>query len=191
MNSIRAAPAASRLKHLVAVTHTGGMRAWVGDLRAAWQAERIVLASPMPIEVARYWLFDGQGPAVGDYFRRGGATLNTRTPWRPVLRGRLLPAGSGSTFVGVLGWDPLYRAFTCCLLGAFAAVFVAGVAALASGGRGQSALLIVLGLFGIFAGLLSIVAGYRETREQTAYLRSWITGVMNTPWYPAGDQSRR
>jgi hypothetical protein len=45
-----------------------------------------------------------------------------------------------------------------------------------------------LGLFGVLTGLVSTPIGYRETCDQTAYLRSWITGQMNAPWY-RGHQS--
>ena len=107
-----------------------------------------------------------------------------------MLKGRLLPADSGSKFVGVLGWDPALKVLTCCLFGAFAVLFFAGatVAAVsaAGGGRraaGPSLAAAGLGLFGVLTSLASTLIGYRETRDQTAYLRSWITGQMNAPWY--------
>jgi len=161
---------------------------WAKDLRAAWRTESIVLSSPMPIEVARGWLFGGQAGGNRDVVRRAGANLNTRTAWRPVLRGRLLPIESGSTFVGILGWDPGLRFRTCCLLGTSAALFAIGAATLTlSLFTGEShpvgVFLVCLGGFGAFTLTAGIVAGYRETQGQLSYLRSWITGQMNVPWY--------
>jgi len=163
---------------------------WVKDLFAAWRGERIVLFSPIPIDVLRRWLSGNPSHGAYDVIRRSAAKLNTRSPWRPVLRGRLLRADSGSQFVGVLGWDPVLKVFTCCVLGAFAGVFVAGVAlAVFSAGNdgrptaGAAMFSIAFGLFGVVGGLVSIVVGYRETRGQTAYLRSWIKGQMDAPWY--------
>ena len=43
--------------------------------------------------------------------------------------------------------------------------------------------MIAFGLFGIVTGLASTLTGYREARAQTAYLRSWINGRMDAPWY--------
>jgi hypothetical protein len=166
--------------------------AWVTDLIAAWRGERIVLSSPMPLEVARRRLSGDPSGGATDVVRRPAATLNTRSAWRPVLRGRLRPAGSGSEFVGVLGWDPALRALTCCQLGASAAVLVAGAVVAASHGwrpAGPAPGLTALGLFGVLVSLASIVLGYRETRGQTASLRSWITGSMHTPWQP-GEPGR-
>ena len=170
--------------------HTVGMRVWVTDLLAAWRGEPIALSSPMPIEVARHWLSGNPSHGAGDVIRRAPARLNTRSAWRPVLRGRLLQTDSGSTFIGVLGWDPALKVLTCCLLGAFAGVLLTGTvvavsSALHGGWRaaGPALALDAFGLFGVATGLVSILIGYRETRGQTAYLRSCITGQMNTPWY--------
>jgi hypothetical protein len=166
------------------------MRSWVADLLAAWRGERIALSSPMPVEVARRWLSGDSAPGAGDVIRRSAAKLNTRSTWRPVLRGRLLPADSGSTFVGVLGWDPALKVLTCCLVGAFAVLSLTGTTVAAVSGAhggwraaGPALAMVGFGLFGILAGLASALIGYRETRDQTAYLRSWITGQMNAPWY--------
>jgi hypothetical protein len=166
------------------------MRVWVTDLLAAWRGESIALSSPMPIEVARQWVSGDPSYGAGDVIRRAAARLNTRNLWRPVLRGRLLPTGSGSTFIGVLGWDPGLKAFAYCLLGPFTGVLLTGaVLAVSSAVRGDwqatgpTLAVAAFGLFGVLTGLVSILLGYRETREQTAYLRSWITGRMNTPWY--------
>jgi hypothetical protein len=40
-----------------------------------------------------------------------------------------------------------------------------------------------LGLFGLITVVASTVAGYRESRGQTSYLRSWITGPMAMEWF--------
>jgi len=165
------------------------MRAWVTDLLAAWRGEAIAVSSPMPIEVARQWL-SSPSLGAGDVVRRAGAQLNTRSSWRPVLRGRLLRTGSGSEFVGVLGWDPVLKVLTCCLLGAFTGILLTGLvlavsAAMQGGWRaaGPGLAVAAFGLFGVLTALASTLIGYRETRGQTAYLRSWITGQMSAPWY--------
>lgn len=166
------------------------MRVWVTDLIAAWRGEPIALSSPMPIEEVRHWLSTDPSSGAGDIVRRAAARQNTWSTWRPVLRGRLLRTDSGSSFVGVVGWDPAVKLLSCCLLGAFAGVFLTGTAVAASsaahGGwraAGPGLAVAAFGLFGILTGLASILIGYRETRGQAAYLRSWITGQMNTPWY--------
>lgn len=185
-----------RLRDVVLELHTVGMRSWVTDLLAAWRGERIVLSSPMPVEVARRWLSGDSPPKAGDVIRRSGAKLNTKSTWRPVLRGRLLAADSGSRFVGVLGWDPALKVLTCCVFGGFAAVFLTGstvaAASAAHGGWHAAAPGVALagfGLFGVLTCLASTLVGYRETRGQTDYLRSWITGQMNAPWYRDRESS--
>ncbi|MFI7598873.1 hypothetical protein [Actinoplanes sp. NPDC049681] len=172
------------------------MRSWVTDLLAAWRGEHIALSSPMPVEVARRWLSGDSASEAGDVIRRSAAKLNTRSTWRPVLRGQLLPSDSGSTFVGVLGWDPALKVLTCCLFGAFAGVFLVGatVAAASAAYRGWHAVglglaLAGFGLFGVLTSLASTLIGYRETRGQADYLRSWITGQLNAPWYRARGSS--
>jgi hypothetical protein len=165
--------------------HTVGVYAWVTDLLAAWRGEPLVLSSTMPVDVARRWL----GVGSSDEIRRTAAQLNTRASWRPVLRGRLLPADSGSQFVGILGWDPMLKMLTCCLTSVFAAVFLAGVtvvffSALTPVSRLTPGLAMAAsGLFGVITLVASTVVGYRETRGQTAYLRSWITGQMAMQWF--------
>ncbi|WP_433294675.1 hypothetical protein ACQP2F_33735 [Actinoplanes sp. CA-030573] len=158
------------------------------DLAAAWRGERIALSSSMPIEVARRWVSGDAASAGGDVVRRTAARLNTRSAWRPVLRGRLVAAGTGCRFAGVLGWDPKLRALTCCLLGASVAALGTGtvLAVTAASGRWAASGAAALGLFGVVVALVSTVVGYRETRGQRDYLRSWITGRMNAPWYRAG-----
>jgi hypothetical protein len=162
-----------------------GVYAWVKDLLAAWGGESLVLPSPMPIEVLRRWL----GVGSSDKVRRAAAQLNTRAGWRPVLRGRLLPAGSGSQFVGVLGWDPMLKALTCCVFTSFAAAFLTGVTFLIVSAAKQASLLMpalgvtAFGLFGMVTAVVSTLVGYRETRGQAAYLRSWITGQMAMEWF--------
>src|SRR3954453_15735164 len=102
------------------------MRAWAVDLIAAWRGEPLALSSPMPLEVARRWL-SGTDDGAGDVIRRAAASLNNRSPWRPVLRGRLRQSGSGSTFVGVLGWAPVLKIWTGGVLVAFAGALLTGV----------------------------------------------------------------
>ena len=36
--------------------------------------------------------------------------------------------------------------------------------------------------FARVASVIGVVVGYRETRGQAAYLRSWIEGRLSTPW---------
>ena len=160
------------------------------DLLAAWRTEPIVLSSPMPIEVSRRWLFSEPVNRNGDLIWRRAAKLNTRSPWRPVLRGKVLGTDSGSMFVGVLGWDPVLKVFTCCWLGVVTAVASTSTAIVSySAVHGDwRAVLPALGvaagaLIGVFIGLLAVLLGYREAYAQTEYLRSWIIGSMNAPWY--------
>lgn len=161
------------------------MYAWVKDLLAAWSGESLVLSSPMPVEDLRRWL----GAGSSDELRRTAAQLNTRAGWRPVLRGRLRPTGSGSQFVGVLGWDPVLKTLTCCLFTGFAGAFLTGVTLLIVSAAQQAGLVLpalavtALGLFGMLAAVISTLVGYRETRGQASYLRSWITGQMATEWF--------
>lgn len=168
------------------------------DLLAAWRTEPIVLSSPMPIEVARRWLFSGPVDRNGDLIWRRAAKLNTRSPWRPVLRGKILGTDSGSMFVGVLGWDPVLKVFTCCWLGVVTAIAststaIGSYSAVHGDGRAVVPALAVAAaaLIGAFIVLLTVLLGYREAYAQTEYLRSWITGHMNTPWYQnrqSGDE---
>lgn len=158
---------------------------WTKDLLAAWRGESLVLSSPMPIDDLRSWLAVGSS----DEIRRTAAQLNTRAGWRPVLRGRLRPVGSGSQFVGVLGWDPALKALSCCMLSGFAAAFGTGATLLVLSALGQVSLfmsgleLVVFGLFGLVTVVVSTLVGYRESLGQTSYLRSWITGQMAMEWF--------
>lgn len=161
------------------------MYAWVKDLFAAWGGESLVLSSPMPIEVLRRWL----GVGSSDEVRRAAAQLNTRAGWRPVLRGRLVPTGSGSQFVGVLGWDPVLKALTCCIFTSFAGAFLTGATLLIFSAAKQASPFLpalgvtAFGLSGMVAAVISTLVGYRETRGQASYLRSWITGQMAMEWF--------
>lgn len=144
----------------------------------------------MPFEVLRQWLSGNPSYRAGDTIWREAARLNSRSMWRPVLRGRLLRTDSGSAFIGVVGCDPVLKLVSCCRLGAFAGMLLTGtVVAVWSAvhadrhAAGPALAVSALGLFGVLTSLASILVGYRETREQAAYLRSWITGQMNTPWY--------
>jgi hypothetical protein len=162
-----------------------GVYAWVKDLLAAWRGESLALSSPVPIEVLRRWL----GVGSSDQIRRTAAQLNTRAGWRPVLRGRLLSTGSGSQFVGVVGGDPVLKALTCSLFTGFAGAFLTGVTLLILSAVGQAdqvmpALAVAaFGLFGMVTAVVSTLVGYRETRGQASYLRSWIMGQMAVEWF--------
>jgi hypothetical protein len=48
-----------------------------------------------------------------------------RNSWSPLLRARLLPAGTGCRLVGTIGWHPFTRGFTAVWLG-LASVFLVG-----------------------------------------------------------------
>jgi len=165
----------------------------------------MLILSPLAVQVARQRLAAGRISYFRAAFTFGGvggyrvvgrvgarrivleaAKAGVRNSWRPVFRGRLEPARTGSRLVGTLGWHPVVKAITALWLGAVSCLFlglVVRLVALAWNGNatGDDVLfcLVPLAFVVFFAGLSAwaILAGRGEVR----YLRSWLADRLQTP----------
>jgi hypothetical protein len=174
----------------------------------AWRSERVVLVSPLPVETVRTRLIEGTTSYVRSAFAYGGwgdfrvvGRVGTQTislqavagglrnSWRPVARGRLEPVGTGSRFVGTLGWSPFVRTFSAVWLGGVGLIFVVLVGhaiTLTWAGDASAGVFLVclapVGFVLFFIGLTSfgIWAGRREEK----YLRSWMADRLQAPGGP-------
>jgi hypothetical protein len=164
-----------------------------------WRVEPVEISSPLDREVAEARLVAGvttrRQVLVGEWADpdarvvfggvspRGGRLTSlprfARNSWSPLLRARLLPAGTGCRLVGTIGWHPFTRGFTAVWLG-LASVFLVGGAGgfgvLVAGDRVTagdvllSLMPAVLLSFGV--GLVAVAgsAGWRDA----AFLRGWL-----------------
>ena len=171
---------------------------WIKDWLAEWRNEPMVMVSPLSVDAVRERLAAASTSYLRAVFMFGGwggyrvvgrvsarrvvleaAKVGVRNSWRPVLRGHLEPAGTGSRLVGTLGWHPVVKAFTVVWFGAANCVFlgfVVRVVALAWNGdaTGDDVLLCLVPLAFIvfFVGLNAWAI--RAGRGEAKYLRSWL-----------------
>jgi len=168
-------------------------------LFSGWRPERVEVASPLPAAEAvrclalgvASWRDGVFGPGPGEPRLVVGRVtshwliLSTRRPgvrngWSPVLHGQVVPDGTGSRFVGTIGWHPLARAFTVVALvvsAAMVAVIETQVVWPHVGHRPSTGAAVgVLGLAAFslalpaFASLLGVADG--------EYLCRWVATVL-------------
>ena len=166
----------------------------------AWRSEPVALESPLPLPVVRQRLKDGSVSYLRAGFAYGGlggyrvvgrvcdrtvslqaARVGIRNSWRPVMRGRLEPAGTGTRLVGKLGWHPAVRVFSGVWVGmAFGIFLVATGFAVAAPWDPKAFLvsLVPLGFVAFFVGLTALCI--RLSRGEVAYLRSWLADRLQT-----------
>ena len=97
---------------------------------------------------------------------------DVRNSWRPLFRGRLDPAGTGSELVGSIGWSPFVKVFSALWLSCGCGLVVA------LAGLGSVLCLVPLGFVLLFAGLVAV--GIKACRREDAYLRSWLVERLQT-----------
>lgn len=177
---------------------------WIKTWLSAWRVEPMVMLSPLSVQLVRERLTAGRISYFRAAFMLGGeggyrvvgrigthritleaAKVGVRNSWRPVLRGRLEPAGAGSRLVGTLGWHPAVKAFSALWLGAVSCFFLgfvvrAGVLAWNGNATGEEALLCLVPLAFIvfFVGLNAWAI--RVGRDEARYLRSWLAERLQT-----------
>ncbi|MDI6100049.1 hypothetical protein QLQ12_15715 [Actinoplanes sp. NEAU-A12] len=169
-----------------------------------WRAEEIAAASPHPPEIALRLIRDGidaryrrhvsRSPAdfviLGAADERGIRICAARpfieNSWRTLLRARLVPDGSGSRLEGRLGWRPavavLTVATTLILIALWAFLTGAAVRAVLLGvpaGEPLASILLITAFGAAWAVLVAF--GERMSRAETAHLRAWLTGRLNSP----------
>jgi hypothetical protein len=162
------------------------------------------MMSPLPVEVVRERLDADRIPYLRASFMvsgfgryhivgRVGTRLiklearrtGIRNSWRPVLRARLEPKGTGSQLVGRIGMDPVVKVFSAFWLGAVSCVFLVGVVNAMvttwSGDASGAAVLICLlplGFMLFFVGLTAFAT--QLGRGQGTYLRLWLAERLQT-----------
>jgi len=186
------------------VTDNADVNRWVGSWLRAWRSEPMVLESPLPAPAARERLIANSVPYLpfgltsGD---RGGLRVvgrvgprqislqavdgGVRNSWRPSLRGRLEPLGTGSRFTGKLGWSPFVKAFSGLWLGGVGAIFlvlvIRAVAMARDGHATAEAFLVCLGPLGFVVFFIGLTTwGIRAGRREETYSRSWMADRLQT-----------
>ena len=97
-----------------------------------------------------------------------------RNPWRPVLRGRIVPTPGGSRLVGSFAWLSGVRVATAAWLVAVVAFLVAGFVTAFGQSFGTVLMLITPGIVLAVAGLLLIGFAARAGRRDETFLREWL-----------------
>ena len=174
------------------------MSRWFGIWLRAWRSEPWEFVSPLFVEEARTRLIEGSTSYLRSALTFGGGggfsvigrvgttrislqavQAGVRNSWRPLLRGRLEPAGTGSRFAGTIGWSPFIRAFSGLWLGGVCCFFLAlagRAAALAWRGEATAdAFLICLAPLGFVLFFVALTSwGIHAGRREAEYLRSWM-----------------
>lgn len=131
------------------------------------------------------------GRVAPDGVRLMAPRPGVRNSWSPVLRGRIVPDGTGSRLVATIGWHPFTRAVTFLGLLALPAVGVLIAAqALQPGGAGAREALTYLaaGLAGTCGwGVLPAVASWLGVADGV-YLRSWVAAALHVPAVAVGRE---
>lgn len=127
------------------------------------------------------------------------AKLGVRNSWRPVVRGRLEPAGTGCRFLGTIGMSPVIKAFSGFWLGGVICFFFAFVAiVVVRAVHGEATIgdfLTCLVPPSMVAGFVALTAwATLVDRGEATYLRSWLADRLQTagvggirgyrPWQP-------
>lgn len=180
------------------------MSRWIRMWLRGWRSEPLVLVSPLPVETVRTRLAEGSTTYSRAFFGLGGgggyvvlghvgthrvsleaARVGLRNSWRPTMRGRLEPDGTGSRLVGHLGWAPFIKALSTVWLtgvGFFLLVSVSRAVDLTWSGdvTGEAFLICLapLGMLLFFVGLTTW--GTRVGLRDETYLRSWLAKRLQT-----------
>lgn len=182
----------------------GAVGRWFGIWLRAWRSEPLAFVSPLSVRAVRARLIEGSTSYWRSAFTFGGfggvrvvgrvgtrrislqaVQGGVRNSWRPLLRGRLEPAETGSRFVGRLGWSPFVRAFSALWLGcgccALLVLVVRAVALSLSGHSTADAFLVCLIPLGFVLFFVALTAwGIRAGRREATYLRSWMADRLQT-----------
>ena len=175
------------------------IRVWV----RAWRSEPLVLVSPLPVPAVRARLIEGRTTYLRAAFTFAGfggyrvvgrvgerrivleaAAVGVRNTWRPVLRGRLEPEGTGSRLVGRLGWSPFVKAFSALWLtivgSAFVGITLRAVAVVWSGEATGGVFLYGLIPLGMLLFFVGLTAWGIQLGRRAIYLRSWLGDRLQT-----------
>ena len=176
---------------------------WVRNWLRAWRSQPLEFVSPLPVQAVRERLVVGRTSYLRAFSMLGGggyvvvgrvgtrrisleaAKLGVRNAWRPVMRGRLEPTGTGCRFVGTIGVSPFVKAFSglwlggmiCAFFGFVAVVGVRAVRGEATGGDFLSCL-VPPSMTAIFVALTAW--GTLVDRGEATYLRSWLADRLQT-----------
>lgn len=176
-------------------------------LFSGWRPERVEVVSPLPAPEAvrclalavtswRDGLFGtrpGQprlvlGRVTSHWLILSAPRPGVRNAWSPVLQGQVVPEGTGSRFVGRIGWHPLARAFTVAALvvsAAMVAVIETQVVWPDVGHHPSTA--AAVGVLGLAAFWLALPAfASRIGVADGDYLRRWVATVLEEA-APAGS----
>ncbi len=168
-------------------------------LFSGWRPERVEVVSPLPAAEAvrclslgvaswRDGVF-GTGPGqprlvVGQVTSHSlmlsAPRPGVRNAWSPVLRGQLVSDGTGSRFVGTIGWHPLVRALTAvALVVSVAMVAVIEVQVVRPDVGHHPSTGAAVGVLGLAAFWLALPAlASRLGVADGEYLRRWVAAVL-------------
>jgi len=149
-----------------------------------WKARPISVRSPLPPEAVVAHLDkveDDERVVVGHVslvrvrlLAQRPSRRVLRNPWRPVLRGRIVPTPGGSRLVGSFAWLSGVRVATAAWLVAVLAFLAVGFATAVGQSLGTVLVLITPGIVLAAAGLLLIGFAARAGRRDETFLREWL-----------------
>jgi hypothetical protein len=174
------------------MVHTAAVAQWIKMWWRGWRSEPLVMVSPLPVEAARARLNEGSTSYLRSVFAylggEGGykiygradtdglsflaAKSGSRNSWRPGVRGRLEPDGTGSRLVGSLGIPPSVKALSALWFAMMGFFFLF---------TATSGLIICLAPLGAMFFFVALTAwGMHVGRGEKTYLRSWLVNRLQT-----------
>jgi hypothetical protein len=160
------------------------MQELIAALPDLWRARPISVRTPLPPDAVVAHLDnvdDGERVVVGHVslvrvrlLAQRPSTRLLRNPWRPVLRGRIVPTPGGSRLVGSFAWLSGVRVATAAWLVAVVAFLAVGFTVAVGQPIGTVFVLITPGIVLAVAGLLLIGFAARAGRRAETFLREWL-----------------